>query len=82
MRVWINQSLCTGDRLCEDYCPDLFEVHSDGVAYLRYVGKTAVITEQQLLQREIECKLTVPPEFENDVKAIFDNCPGECIFIE
>ncbi|MGD0284680.1 MAG: ferredoxin, partial [Candidatus Saccharimonadales bacterium] len=76
------QSLCTGDRLCEDYCPELFEVRSDGVAYLRFVGQTAVNSEQLLNQREVECKLTVPPEFEDDIKQLFDDCPGECIFIE
>ena len=38
LKVWIDQDLCTGDGLCTEICPDIFEMHDDGLAYVKEVG--------------------------------------------
>ena len=38
MRVWIEQSLCTGCGLCAWHAPGIFTLHDDGFPY---VGDTA-----------------------------------------
>ena len=35
MKVWIEQEFCTGDGLCEDLCPDVFEMRDDGLAHVK-----------------------------------------------
>ena len=35
MKVWIDQDLCTGDGLCVEICPGLFDMHDDGLAYVK-----------------------------------------------
>ena len=37
MKVWIDQDLCTGDGLCVEICPSLFDMHDDGLAYVKEV---------------------------------------------
>lgn len=34
MRPTINQDLCIGDGICEDLCPEVFELRDDGLAYV------------------------------------------------
>ena len=35
LRVWIDQELCTGDGLCVQYAPEVFEFDIDGLAYVK-----------------------------------------------
>ncbi len=35
MKVWIDQDLCTGDGICVEICPSLFDMHEDGLAYVK-----------------------------------------------
>ena len=35
MKVWIDQDLCTGDGICTEICPTIFEMHDDGLAYVK-----------------------------------------------
>ena len=35
MRVRVDQDLCTGDGICEEICPEVFEVREDGLAYVK-----------------------------------------------
>ena len=35
LRVWIDQELCTGDGLCVQYAPEVFEFDVDGLAYVK-----------------------------------------------
>ena len=35
MKVWIDQDLCTGDGICEEICPDVFEGLEDGLFYVK-----------------------------------------------
>ena len=38
LRVWIDQELCTGDGLCVQYAPEVFEFDVDGLAYVNDIN--------------------------------------------
>ena len=76
MHVWIDQDLCTGDGLCTDHCPEIFEILEDGIAYVRdgmEIGNDPGGSRSMV---------PVAPDFQQEVIASADLCPGECIFIE
>jgi ferredoxin len=77
MQVWIDQDLCTGDGLCEQICPDVFKLQSDGVSY---VFDASGIREGGA--SDPGRFVTVPAGFVDDVLDAAAECPGECIFIE
>jgi len=73
LRVWVDQDLCTGDGLCVQYAPEVFEFDVDGLAYvkgpdgqLRTAPRTAV---------------DVPAHLRLDVLDSARECPGECIHV-
>ncbi len=72
MRVWIEQDYCTGDALCADLCPDVFEMDDDGLAHVRGRsdrpgdGLAAVL---------------VPADLEDIVRDAEAQCAGECIHV-
>ena len=35
LQVWVDQQLCTGDGLCVQYAPEVFEFDVDGLAYVK-----------------------------------------------
>jgi len=35
LEVWIDQELCTGDGICVQYAPEVFELDIDGLAYVK-----------------------------------------------
>ena len=76
MRVWIDQDLCTGDGICEDYCPDVFVILGDGIAYVRE-GATVMNDPGQS-----DGLARVRAAHEHLVMSAAVDCPGECIFIE
>jgi ferredoxin len=72
MRVWIEQEFCTGDALCEDLCPEVFEMRDDSLAYVKQddgadAGKPG---------------MTVPDQLEAAVLDAQAQCAGECIYVE
>ena len=76
MRVWIDQDLCTGDGLCVDHCPDVFQQLEDGIAYVLQAGVTLNDPGGSgSLAR-------VPVRLVQDVIHAAERCPGECIFID
>jgi len=88
IKVWIDQDLCTGDGLCAEICPDIFEMAEDGLAYVKEVdwptiyskdGKTA--SENPILEMA-QGTASVPENLVEDVVDAADECPGECIFID
>ena len=83
MRVWIDQELCTGDALCEEMCPDSFEVGDDGLAFVRedakHFGETRVFSGEQ---SGPTFQARIPAGYEDSVVEAAEECPGECIFIE
>ena len=35
LKVWIDQDLCTGDGLCAEIAPAIFEMADDGLAHVK-----------------------------------------------
>ena len=87
MKVWIDQDLCTGDGLCEEICPSVFAMHSDGLAYVKEAHWPTMYgpdgsSGTEPVYKMAEGMALVPG---SDVEAAIeaaDECPGECIFIE
>lgn len=74
LEVWINHDLCTGDGICAQYAPDVFELDIDGIAYVKD-GPDAE------LRTGTEARVPVPADL---VLAVIDSakeCPGECIHV-
>ena len=87
LRVWIDQDLCTGDGLCAEICPSIFEMHDDGLAYVKEAewptrfGPDGSPVGDPALQMG-EGTAAVPDHLLNDVIESAEECPGECIFID
>jgi len=74
MKVWIDQDLCTGDGICAEIAPDVFEMLDDGLAYVKDGGT--------VLDKGPQALATVASGKEDGVIESAEECPGECIFIE
>ena len=86
MKVWIDQDLCTGDGICAEICPPIFEMADDGLAYVKeehwksLAGPDGGKGDPAL--KMAEGTASVAEELlEAGVEAA-EECPGECIFIE
>ncbi|MDT3396681.1 ferredoxin [Streptomyces sp. B1866] len=73
LEVWIDQDLCTGDGICAQYAPEVFELDVDGLAYV----KTA---EDELLQDK-GAAVRVPLPLLSEVADSAKDCPGDCIHV-
>ena len=86
IKVWIDQDLCTGDGLCAEICPSIFEMHDDGLAYVKEeawtnrFGPDGTGNEPKL--KMAEGTAAVPGHLFDSVVESAEECPGECIFIE
>lgn len=76
MRVWIDQDLCTGDGMCEQICPEVFQLQADGLAYV--YDASGIRTGDSSDPRFVG----VTANLRDDVLDAVAECPGECIFIE
>ena len=86
IKVWIDQDLCTGDGICAEICPSVFQMHDDGLAYVKEAHWKSLAGPDggkgDPVYQMAEGMALVPGE---DVEAAIeaaDECPGECIFIE
>lgn len=87
MKVWIDQDLCTGDGICVEICPSVFDMHQDGLAYVKEPDWPNLYGPEgspkgEPVHKMSEGMATVPDE---DIDALIEaaeECPGECIFIE
>ncbi|MFJ6751045.1 MULTISPECIES: ferredoxin [unclassified Streptomyces] len=73
LEVWIDQDLCTGDGICVQYAPEVFELDIDGLAYVKSA-------DDELLQDK-GATTPVPLKLLNDVKDSAKECPGDCIHV-
>jgi ferredoxin len=73
LEVWIDTDLCTGDGLCAQYAPDVFELDVDGVAYVRD-GSGELLTAPGAVT-------PVPGALVLEVIDSAKECPGECIHV-
>ncbi|MCP3977250.1 MAG: ferredoxin [bacterium] len=87
--VWIDQDLCTGDGICEEIAPDVFQGRDDG---LWVVKEQASHFGTDLLFDGAEDGghgpdgaggvARVPDSQIDIVVESAEECPGECIMIE
>src|SRR3712207_1370436 len=73
LQVWVDQDLCTGDGLCVQYAPEVFEFDVDGLAYVK--------DRSGELQQAPRSRVDVPPQLRLDVIDAAKECPGECIHV-
>ncbi|MFJ8930864.1 MULTISPECIES: ferredoxin [unclassified Streptomyces] len=73
LEVWIDQDLCTGDGICAQYAPEVFELDIDGLAYVKSA-------DDELLQ-DVGASTPVPLPLFTDVVASAKECPGDCIHV-
>ena len=71
--VRVDQELCTGDGLCVQLAPEVFEFDVDGLAYVKDA-------EGELLT-EPGGAVPVPQACMRDVVQSAAECPGSCIFV-
>ena len=73
LQVWIDQGLCTGDGLCVQYAPEVFEFDVDGLAYVKDDAGELLDTPG--------ARTAVPPALRLDVISSAKECPGDCIHV-
>jgi ferredoxin len=74
MRVWIDQDLCVGNGICEELCPEVFQLTDGAIAYVR--------DGDRLLPKGQDGVAHVPREFEQSVIDAAEECPAECIYLD
>jgi ferredoxin len=73
LRVRVDQDLCTGDGLCVQYAPEVFEFDVDGLAYVKDASGELLLAAGAVVE--------VP---EGLAAAVIDSaieCPGDCIHV-
>jgi ferredoxin len=73
LSVWIDQDECTGDGLCVQYAPEVFEFDVDGLAYVK--------DEAGDLKAAPGARVPVPAGLRLDVIDSARECPGTCIHV-
>ena len=73
LRVWVDQDLCTGDGLCVQYAPEVFEFDIDGLAYVKDTAGE--------LQQSPGVRTGVPGHLRLEVIDAAKECPGDCIHV-
>jgi ferredoxin len=73
LRVSIDQDLCTGDGLCAQLSPEVFELDIDGLAYVKGPAGELRTAPGETVD--------VPAGCARDVIDAAKECPGECIFV-
>lgn len=74
LRVRIDQDACTGDGLCVQLAPTVFEFDVDGLAYVKDgAGELKTTPGTSVL---------VPLPIVDKVVDAADECPGNCIYVQ
>jgi len=73
LRVWVDQELCTGDGLCVQDAPEVFEFDIDGLAYVKDTDGE--------LQTGAGARVSVPAHTVREVIESARDCPGRCIHV-
>lgn len=79
LEVWIDQDLCTGDGICAQYAPDVFELDIDGLAYVK--GPVPDGAREAELRQSPGETAPVPLPLLKDVVDSAKECPGDCIHV-
>lgn len=72
--VRVDQDLCTGDGLCVQLAPAVFEFDLDGLAYVKSADGELLTSPG--------ASVPVPSRCVKDVIESAEGCPGDCIFVE
>jgi ferredoxin len=73
LEVWVDQDLCTGDGLCVQYAPEVFEFDVDGLAYVKDAAGA--------LRQSPGDRVDVPAHLRLEVIDAARECPGDCIHV-
>ena len=73
LQVRVDQDLCTGDGLCVQYAPEVFEFDIDGLAYVKDGTGELKLTAGS--------RVDVPSHLRLEVIDAAKECPGECIHV-
>ena len=73
LEVRVDQDLCTGDGLCVQYAPEVFEFDVDGLAYVK--------GDDGELRLSPGSRVGVPAGLRLHVIDAAKECPGECIHV-
>lgn len=73
LEVAIDQDHCTGDGLCVQYAPEVFELDIDGLAYVKDATGD--------LRTAPGSRVAVPRRLLVEVTDAARDCPGECIHV-
>jgi len=71
--VEVDQDACTGDGLCVQYAPDIFEFDIDGLAYVKDSAGELLLTPG--------ARTPLPAHLVLDVVDAVRECPGDCIHV-
>jgi len=71
--VSVDQQLCTGDGLCVQYAPEVFEFDVDGLAYVKNDSGELLVDQG--------AQTGVPGHLRLEVIDAAKECPGECIHV-
>jgi ferredoxin len=86
MKVWIDQDLCTGDGICAEICPPIFDMGADGLAYVKEEHWKSLAGPDggsgEPVYKMADGMASVSDELAEAVIESAEECPGECIFIE
>lgn len=89
LMVWIDQDLCTGDGICSEICPDVFEPRDDGLWVVKeeekQFGRRVVFDGKGNPDSGPDGArgLARIPDDEIDLAIeAAEECPGECIMIQ
>ena len=86
MKVWIDQDLCTGDGICAEICPPIFDMGADGLAYVKEEHWKSLAGPDggsgDPVYKMADGMAAVSDELAEAVIESAEECPGECIFIE
>ncbi|KAB8162486.1 ferredoxin [Streptomyces sp. 3MP-14] len=78
LEVWIDQDLCTGDGICAQYAPEVFELDIDGLAYVKPPAQPG---EEAELLTDPGARAVVPLPLLREVSDSVKDCPGQCIHV-
>lgn len=85
--MWIDQDLCTGDGLCGEVCPEIFEGHDDGLFYVKEPEWPSIVddgsgAQDSPIYQMAKGMASVPDRLVSSTIEAAEDCPGECIFIQ
>ena len=85
LMVWIDQDLCTGDGICEEICPDVFQGRDDGLWVVKETASNFgadIVFDGEQAPDGARGVARVPEDQIDLVVESAEECPGECIMIE